>query len=90
MNPDKVFGILSEPDRIKDRKLSRKKVHLKWEEDNLQLNSRRKLYWRFSEKKNSLENLQPSMGTSVGQTITIVLKRGLWGIEWYEPIFNNS
>jgi hypothetical protein len=28
--------------------------------------------------------------TSVGQTITIELIRGLWGIEWYEPIFNNS
>ncbi|HZK55471.1 MAG TPA: hypothetical protein VFC84_14955, partial [Desulfosporosinus sp.] len=42
MNPDKVFGILSEPDRIKDRKLSRKRVHTKWEEDNLQLISKQK------------------------------------------------
>jgi len=29
MNPDKTFGILSEPDTIKDRKLSVKKVYLK-------------------------------------------------------------
>jgi hypothetical protein len=35
MNPDKIFGILSEPDIIKDRKLSEKKVHIKWDEDNL-------------------------------------------------------
>jgi len=27
MNPDKIFGILSEPDIIKDRKLSRKNRH---------------------------------------------------------------
>ena len=31
-------------------------------EDNLLLNSKRKLCWRFSEKKSRLENLQPSMG----------------------------
>ena len=43
MNPDKIFGVLSEPDIIKDRKLSEKKVHIKWYEDNLQLNSKRKL-----------------------------------------------
>lgn len=62
MNPDKIFRILSEPDRIKDRKLSRKRVHIKWEEDNLPLNSKRRLCWRFSEKKSCLENLQRSMG----------------------------
>jgi len=62
MNPDKIFGILSEPDIIKDRKLSRKKVHIKWDEDNLQLNSKLKFYWRFSKKKNRSANWQPGMG----------------------------
>jgi hypothetical protein len=46
MNRDKIFGILSEPDIITDGKLSGKKVHIKWDEDNLQLNSKRKLCWR--------------------------------------------
>lgn len=44
IEPDKVFGILSEPDIIKDRKTVRKEGSLKWEEeDNLQLNTKRNL-----------------------------------------------
>jgi 5-methylcytosine-specific restriction endonuclease McrA len=62
MNQDTIFEILSEPDIIKDRKLSGKKVHIKWGEGNLQPNSKRKSCWRFSKKKNRSANLQPSMG----------------------------
>ncbi len=36
MNQDTIFEILSEPDIIKGRKLSEKKVHIKWGEGNLQ------------------------------------------------------
>ena len=42
IEPDKIFEILSEPDIIKDRKLSGKRVRIKWEEENFQLNLRQR------------------------------------------------
>jgi len=42
MKQDKILEKLSEPDIIKGRKLPRKKIHIKWGEDNLQLNLKRK------------------------------------------------
>lgn len=52
---DKISDNLSEPDIIKDRKLSGRKVHITWPKgDNLQQNSKLELYWNSLRKKNSL------------------------------------
>ncbi len=54
INSDKNFNNLSEPDIINDRILSEKRVHIKCQERNLQQNSKLKLYWSYSKKKNRL------------------------------------
>ncbi|WP_366923611.1 restriction endonuclease subunit S [Metallumcola ferriviriculae] len=56
MNSDKIFDKLSEPDIINGRKTVRKKVHTKWEDENLQPNSKLKSYWSYSKKKNRSAN----------------------------------